>query len=283
MNKQVSTDQAGSDPPARRRITRSMTISSAALLRKMPQSQTSSARMKTTRIGSQKGTRKPNRQRKPSRHAPYSPQSRHPFPSIRADTFPLIQEKLAHNLYCLIVQAMLWNQTSGIQARPVFFALIEKYPNPKSLSEASLEELITLLRPLGLQNIRARRCIALGRTWSENPPTPARRYRRKAYPLTSLATDTENEWEIAHLPGVGPYALDSFRIFPRDEMRGLAKDWLGTGATEKGFEPEWKRVLPLDKELKAYLRWRRLKEGFMWNEHNGTRLAASSELLAAAE
>ena len=271
MSKQVSTDPAGSDPPSRRRITRSMTKISAALLRRTPQSQTSSVKTK------------PNRQRKLSRHAPYSLQSRHPFPSIRADTFPLIQEKLAHNLYFLVVQAMLWNQTSGIQARPVFSALMKKYPNPKSLSEACLKELITLLRPLGLQNIRARRCIALGRTWIENPPTPSRRYHRKGYPLTSLATDTENEWEIAHLPGVGPYALDSFRIFHRDEMRGLAKDWLGTGATEKGFEPEWKRVLPLDKELKAYLGWRWLKEGSMWNEHNGTRLAASSELLAAAE
>ena len=281
MSQQVSADPEGSGPPARRRITRSMTC--AMLLRETPQSQTPPIKPKTAKLASRQGPGKSNRPRKASRHAPYSRQSRHPFPSTRAHAFPLMQEKIAHKLYFLIVQAILWNQTSGVQARPIFFALIEKYPSPESLSEACLEELVALLRPLGLQNVRARRCIALGRSWNENPPTPSRRYRRKGYPMTSLTTDTENEWEIAHLPGVGPYALDSFRIFHRDEMRGLAKDWLGTGATEKGFEPEWKRVLPLDKELRAYLKWRWLKEGFAWNEHNGTRIAASRELLVVSE
>ena len=57
---------------------------------------------------------------------------------------------------------------------------------------------------------------------------------------------------------MGPYAIDSFRIFHRDEMRGLATDWLGNGA-EKIFEPEWMRVVPLDKELKAYVKWQWLK------------------------
>ena len=75
-----------------------------------------------------------------------------------------------------------------------------------------------------------------------------------------MAEKAQSEWEIAHLPGVGPYALDSFRIFHRDEMRGLAEDWLGKGAEGKDFEPEWKRVVPLDKELKAYVNWRWSKE-----------------------
>ncbi len=66
--------------------------------------------------------------------------------------------------------------------------------------------------------------------------------------------EDEVAFEVAHLPGIGPYALDSFRIFHRDEMRGLAKDWLGSGA-EEGFEPEWMRVRPRDKELRAYLEW----------------------------
>ena len=217
------------------------------------------------------------------RNAASSKQSRHPFPSTLADTFPLIQESIVHNLYYLVIQAMLWNQTSGRQARPIFLILVERYPDPESLAQASLEDLTTLLRPLGLHNQRARRCIALGRTWLEHPPTSAKRYRRKGYPLKPLATDPEDGWEIAHLPGVGPYSLDSFRIFHRDEMRGLAKDWLGNEATEQGFEPEWKRVLPLDKELRAYLKWRWLKEGFVWNEHDGTKVVASKELLSAAE
>ncbi|KAK5007726.1 hypothetical protein LTR16_003385 [Cryomyces antarcticus] len=194
----------------------------------------------------------------------------------------LHSESIAHNLYFLVVQAILWNQTHGKQARPVFLALIERYPDPKSLSKASLEELTELLRPLGLHNIRASRCIALGICWDKDPPTPGRQHRRKGYPRTSLAASADDAYEIGHLPGVGPYALDSFRIFHRDEMRGLAKDWLGTGATDEDFEPEWKRVIPLDKELRAYLKWRWLKEGFIWNEENGNLTAADEELLAVA-
>ena len=199
------------------------------------------------------------------------PQSRHVFPTADASSFGIIQENIAHNLYHLVIQAMLWNQTSGIQARPVFFALIEKYPDPMHLSQASVSELTAMLRPLGLQNIRAKRCIALALRWVENPPTPMQQYVRKGYPSQGASNEG---YEIAHLPGVGPYALDSFRIFHRDEMRGLAGDWLGNGSTSEHFEPEWKRVLPKDKELRAYLRWRWLKEGFLWNDETGERVSA---------
>lgn len=106
-------------------------------------------------------------------------QSRHVFPSIEARAFGLIQESIAHNLYFLVLQAILWNQTSGIKARPVLFALIERYPDPEQLSKASLPELTALLRPLGLHKIRARRCIALALCWNQSPPTAKRQYFRK--------------------------------------------------------------------------------------------------------
>ncbi|KAK5149500.1 hypothetical protein LTR04_007029, partial [Oleoguttula sp. CCFEE 6159] len=257
-----------------RRVTRSLTVLPAEQ-RQQSDPSTDSEPTRKPRIGQKRlhSVRRP---------AGASLQSRHRFPSTQASTFGLIQESIAHNLYFLVVQAILWNQTHGKQARPVFLALIERYPDPKSLSKASLEELTELLRPLGLHNIRASRCIALGICWDKDPPTPGRQHRRKGYPRTSLAASADDAYEIGHLPGVGPYALDSFRMFHRDEMRGLAKDWLGTGATDEDFEPEWKRVIPLDKELRAYLKWRWLKEGFIWNEENGNLTAADEELLAVA-
>jgi len=45
--------------------------------------------------------------------------------------------------------------------------------------------------------------------------------------------------------------------------------------------PEWTRVLPLDKELRAFLRWRWLKEGFEWDPLSGRRSAASREMMRA--
>lgn len=93
--------------------------------------------------------------------------------------------------------------------------------------------------------------------------------------------DRVGAWEIAHLAGVGPYAIDSWRIFCRDKLRGLADGYNGEGAGAD-FEPEWKRVLPMDKELRAYLRWKWLQEGWDWNPTTGKRHKASEALLEAA-
>lgn len=121
-------------------------------------------------------------------------------------------------------------------------------------------------------------------------------------------------WEIGHLTQ-GPYALDSWRIFCRDVLRGVATGWNGEGAEacrrnqsrspshsqtgsqpiseedqntaseEEGkvFQPEWMRVLPRDKELRAFLRWMWLKEGFEWDPVTGEKEVASAELLRAVE
>jgi methyl-CpG-binding domain protein 4 len=181
-----------------------------------------------------------------------------PF-TLQPAEFGLIQERICTSLFALVVQAILWNQTRGTTALPVLFALLARYPTPQHLSSASLEDLTTLLQPLGLHNIRAIRLIALANAWLAAPPCKERRYRKLHYPLRGCGADVkpgevldaEDEregWEIAHLPGMGKYALDSYRIFHRDRLRGVEDD--------KGVEPEWKRVRAEDKDLKAYLEWK---------------------------
>ncbi|VUC35653.1 unnamed protein product [Clonostachys rosea] len=204
------------------------------------------------------------------------------IPPIHAPRFGLVQERLSDNLYELLVAAMLWNRTRGMQAKPVFLALIQRYPTLDHLAKANFSELADLIRPIGLYNSRAKRFLLFAQAWLSSPPSKERRYRRMHYPSAGDGkdvgptevldeNDTREGWEIAHLPGIGPYALDSFRIFHRDMLRGLAKDWEGTGAPP-GFEPEWKRVNPSDKELKAYIRWRWLKEGYIWDPSSGRKL-----------
>lgn len=80
----------------------------------------------------------------------------------------------------------------------------------------------------------------------------------------------------------GPYALDSWRIFCRDVLRGVATGWNGENSKQEGFQPEWMRVLPEDKELRAYLRWMWLKEGFVWDPYTGEKEVAGPELVRAA-
>lgn len=95
--------------------------------------------------------------------------------------------------------------------------------------------------------------------------------------------DPRVAWEIAHLPGVGAYAIDSWRIFCRNKLGSLASDWKGKSAESEDFEPEWKHILPMDKELQAYLMWMWLKEGWVWDRETGKRSRASEKMMRAAE
>jgi endonuclease III len=234
-----------------------------------------------------------------------------PFPPISARSFGLIQEQLAHDPFRLLLATIFLNRTRGGVAIPVLFRVFEQYPTIEAMADANLPDLVEMIHCLGFQNQRARKCIELAKTWLVAPPAKGKRYRKLHYPKKGDGRDVGAEecidddehdprvaWEIAHLPGIGAYAMDSWRIFCRDELRGLASDWkgnttsTGTEITEKdeaekeeqkAFIPEWKRVLPMDKELRAYLTWMWLKEGWVWNRETGERHRASEKMMRAAE
>ncbi len=216
-----------------------------------------------------------------------------PFPPISHPRFGLIQESVACNPFQLLIAVNFLNRTRGMQAIPAFYNMIVLYPTPSMMAVAIEAKLARQIQHLGLQNVRARRFIDLARAWTEQPPIKGRRFRRLHYPRKGdghgikpreILSDDDprtGAWEIAHIPSTGPYALDSWRIFCRDQLRGLAKGWNGEGAAA-GFEPEWKRVLPLDKELRAFLRWMWLKEGISWDPCTGMKEPAGEELMGRA-
>jgi methyl-CpG-binding domain protein 4 len=224
---------------------------------------------------------------------PAEPESCLPFPSIDMPSFGLIQEQLAHDPFRLLIATIFLNRTRGGVALPVLFQVFEAYPTMEAMARANLSELVSMIRCLGFQNQRANKCITIAQIWLNNPPNPHKRYRKLHYPRESDGRnvgrkecidkdDLRVAWEIAHLPGVGAYSLDSWRIFCRDQLRHLASDWKGTDSTEIGFVPEWKCVLPQDKELRAYLTWMWLKEGWVWDHNTGDLTAASEKTMRAA-
>ncbi|KAF2656231.1 DNA glycosylase [Lophiostoma macrostomum CBS 122681] len=214
----------------------------------------------------------------------YSLPSNLPF-TLQPAPFGLIQERIADSLYALVVQAILWNKTKGTMARPILFTLLSTYPTPDTLAQANEEEVEAIIRTLGLQKRRAKTLINVGKAWVERPPTSGRRYGRRNYPsyphphasssfsLTKCKPlrdgelleegDEREGWEIAHLPGIGEYALDSYRIFGRDRLRAVEG--------MEGVEPEWKRVTPRDKELAPYVRFKWAQEGWEYDIATGTR------------
>lgn len=215
-----------------------------------------------------------------------------PFPPLSHTTFGLMQERLAHEPFRLLVATIFLNKTRGEQAMPVFYQLMERYPTVAEMASAKVEDVTEIIKRLGFQNQRARKIVHMSKMWLERPPELGKRMRKHNYPKKGDGKDvkadevigdedTRTAWEISHLPGVGPYSHDSWRMFCRDEMRGLASDWLGKDAAED-FEPEWKRVLPTDKELRAWCTWMWLKEGYCWNKETGERTKAAPELLEMA-
>ena len=117
---------------------------------------------------------------------------------------------------------------------PIFWKLIERWPTPDALAQgnpahaacmhfksslhpADRAELEASIRCLGLQSTRAKRLIALSAAYLDLCPPE---------PFTTTP--------VSHLPGSGPYALDSYRIYCG-----------GPGA--------WRTVMPRDKELVRYI------------------------------
>jgi endonuclease III len=219
-----------------------------------------------------------------------------PFPPLSSTSFGLVQERLAHDPFRLLVAMIFLNKTRGAIALPVFYELMERYPTPADLAAADLDDVVDIFEHLGLQNQRAMKCINLAKAWLERPPGKGKRYRVLHYPNKDDGKDIKADeildeddervaWEIGQLPGVGAYAIDSWRIFCRDELRGLPNGLpksLTPDIKECEMQKEWTRVLPLDKELRAYLHWRWLRNGWDWNPVTGEKIRADKKTIADA-
>jgi methyl-CpG-binding domain protein 4 len=145
---------------------------------------------------------------------------------------------------------MLLNKTAGRVAVPILWTLITRWPTPESLAKgqhvfsrylsslifeagghvsltltADPVELEDCIRCLGLQSIRARRLISLSAAYLEQRDHNKQR-QPESQNLPSIA--------ISHLPGSGPYALDSYRIYC-------------------GGPDDWRAVVPHDKELIRFI------------------------------
>ena len=221
--------------------------------------------------------------------------SRAPVPPITAEGFGIVQERLWNEPFWLLIAVTFLNKTAGRSAVPTLFALKDKYKTPEGLAAASQPEVCDMIRHLGLQNQRSTRVIKMAQAWLDNPPVAGKRYRTTNYPehgdqsqyrrqpiIEGDTADCKGALEIGHMPGCQRYAYDSWRIFCRDVLRGVAEDYKGKGTQEEGFQPEWQRVLAMDKELIATLRWMWLREGWIWDCKTGDRRRATDEEMERA-
>lgn len=111
----------------------------------------------------------------------------------------LLQERYATNPWKLLVSCILLNQTSRRQVDAVIDAgLFERFPTPQSMAFADREEIADAVRHLGFGNVRSARLHSFSTQWVD-------------YWMKWLKHPTEDE--LRRFTGIGPYALDSYRIF----------------------------------------------------------------------
>ncbi|KAK1975273.1 methyl-CpG binding domain-containing protein 4 [Colletotrichum cereale] len=224
-----------------------------------------------------------------------------PFPPLSAPRFGLIQEEFAHEPFWLLVVVTFLVKTAGTLAIPAFYKVKERFPTPAALADPeATTTIVGMIRHLGLSIVRTAAIQRYARVWLEQPPTAGTVYRVKNYdkrdvelktlrhggdedPLELIAAragEAGEAWEMGHFTQ-GKYALDSWRIFCRDELLGRAEDWNGKGAAPN-FQAEWMRVRPDDKELRACLRWMWMREGWEWDPVTGEKIVLRDEMRRAA-
>lgn len=235
-----------------------------------------------------------------------------PFPPLDAPSFGLVQEKMAHEPFWLLVAVTFLIRTKGTAALPVLYDIKNRFPTPAHIADpANATVILDAIRHLGLGVNRLRLLQKYARAFIDSPPKVGKVYRVRNYdrrepaclrhrlltpedddddgvegeadtsktPVEARGDDDAEAWEIGHMTQ-GKYALDSWRIFCRDELLGRATDWNG-GGSEDRFQPEWMRVRPDDKELRACLRWMWMREGWEWDPQTGERVPLRPELAKA--
>ena len=69
--------------------------------------------------------------------------------------FNLVQESLFHNPWQLLIATIFLQRTKGEMAIPLIHKFFEKWPRPKDVLQAALNDIACLIQPIGLNKRRA--------------------------------------------------------------------------------------------------------------------------------
>lgn len=113
--------------------------------------------------------------------------------------YTLLQEQIYDDPWKVFVCCIFCNLTRRLTAEPIFWQVIKRWPDAQSLSKANINDLIDMIKDLGLSQ-------------------------RRAKALIKMSDDYINkDWKVdpTQLYGVGKYASDAYRIFCRGGWRDV--------------------------------------------------------------
>ena len=118
---------------------------------------------------------------------------------LKEPRFILLQEILWPNRWQSTVACVLLNRTKRAQVDKVWPSLFEKAPDPDSMLKMDQDDLVEILKPLGLSKVRSSRLKRLAKDWVDGV-------------------------EFEKMCGVGEYAITSDKIFYRNEIPDTVND-----------------------------------------------------------
>lgn len=130
---------------------------------------------------------------------------------LEISPYSLIQEKLRDKPWQLLVACIMLNQTSAKQAQPVWEKFFERWSLPEDIvtdkagPEKIIEDMTSMLRPLGFQNRRGHRIRCM------------------TYDYIAYRPDLDIS-AVNKLYGIGKYAADSFFMFVGGKIVDDVKD-----------------------------------------------------------
>ncbi len=114
---------------------------------------------------------------------------------IRKIIRPLLQEIYQKDGWKMLVCCMLVNITNRKQVDTVRDKLFKQYPTPNDMMKARHSDLVSIIKPLGLYNTRAKRLIKMSEGY------------------------VKGFQSVDELYGIGQYAKDSWEIFQNNNLK----------------------------------------------------------------
>lgn len=102
--------------------------------------------------------------------------------------------------YQVLVAEILLQKTFADKVEPIYEEFVDRYPDMEMLADAEVEEVASLLKPLGLQKVRARALLDI-----------AMECAKEGVP--------DNEEKLLQLPYVGQYTANATLCFAFDRQR----------------------------------------------------------------
>ena len=115
-------------------------------------------------------------------------------PQLNAWSKPLIQERYFPDRWKMLICCLMLNLTSYKQGLPIIDGFFERWPDAKSASEASEEEMKEYLKSLGMYNKRAKTIIRMSQQFLEGFARTKDLYGCGKYAADSDAIFYEGKW-----------------------------------------------------------------------------------------